>query len=73
MTEKKTETDSRPPSAVACKDLLPCPFCEAVPIPHAENEYKVFHDSKCFIAMTYKNAGWLCGERAIRAWMKRAG
>lgn len=68
-TLKKTSV-----SAVASNDqvIKPCPFCEAIPVPHGKDVYKIYHGAKCFLAAVYENAGWLRGERKIKQWQQRA-
>jgi len=53
----ETETIEKPSGSDKADELVGCPFCGAKPIHHEGDDYKVYHDSECYIAMNAENSG----------------
>lgn len=51
-------------------ELLPCPFCGAIPQPH-DTDFVVSHGPSCYFTHSYAQEGWLVGRR-IKKWNTRS-
>lgn len=54
------------------RQIAPCPYCSAQPIPHRSGYYKIIHKRKCYIAITIENNGWI-NPNNVDAWNERNG
>ena len=56
------------------QELLPCPFCDAVPRLYDAGDYNVDHRPECYLVWIGRPmAQWIVGKRAIVAWNTRTG